>query len=133
MSEAISLQPNSAYWTEALFVELLNASQNGRVGHQLVSETDDCRVWHLDVAPGDRLPFHCHVLDYFWTALSAGKSRSRFSNGEVRETAYEPGTTRHYKFDLGESMIHDLENVGDTPLRFVTVEFKNGKNPALKI
>ena len=43
-----------------------------------------------------------HVLDYFWSAVTAGN---------------------HFK--SGEFMIHDLENIGNTELGFVTVEHKN--------
>jgi hypothetical protein len=108
-------------------VELQRAiAGNGRVGQKLLSETDDVRVWSIDLAPGERVGYHKHVLDYFWTATSGGKSRSHYADGNVVDTEYGPGTTRHYSFGAGESMVHDLENIGSTRLTFVTVELKRG-------
>lgn len=99
---------------------------NGMVGQRLLSETDAVRVWRIELAPGERVGFHTHVLNYFWTATSAGKSRSHYADGRSVETEYGLGTTRHYSFGPGESMVHDLENIGDTVLSFTTVEMKIG-------
>jgi len=98
----------------------------GMVGQRLLSETDTVRVWRIDLHPGERVPFHTHVLNYFWTALSAGRSRSAFADGKSVETSYEIGTTKHFTYGLGERMVHDLENIGDTVLSFTTVELKIG-------
>ena len=99
---------------------------NGMVGQRLLSETDAVRVWRIELAPGERVGFHKHVLNYFWTATSAGKSRSTYGDGRSVDTEYALGTTRHYTFGLGESMVHDLTNIGDTVLSFTTVELKIG-------
>lgn len=106
---------------------------SGKVGTVLVSETETFRVWHISIAPGERLPFHRHVLDYFWTVLSNGRARSHYEGGAVRETTYCAGDTRHFSFAPGEHMVHDLENVGDETLVFVTVEMKAGKNAPLAL
>ncbi len=125
------------HWSEALVAELQAelsaASGNGRVGSVLVSETDRYRVWLLTLQPGERLPFHTHVLDYFWTATSPGKARSRYADGRVEEPVYEIGTTRHFSFEAGGSMTHDLENIGDTVLSFTTVEDKRSANAPLPL
>ena len=99
---------------------------NGLVGQRLLSETEAVRVWRIDLKPGERVAFHTHVLNYFWTALSAGRSRSTLADGKSIETSYEIGTTKHFTYGLGERMIHDLENIGDTDLSFTTVELKLG-------
>jgi beta-alanine degradation protein BauB len=101
---------------------------NGRVGSRLVSETDRVRVWHLQLAPGERIGFHTHVLDYFWTVLTAGRARSHYSNGETNDVQYQPGDTKHHTYGPDEFMIHDLENTGDRALIFTTVEFKESAN-----
>lgn len=121
------------HWSSDLVAELQGAGGNGRVGSRLVSETDDLRVWYLTLLPGERLPFHTHVLNYFWTATSAGRARSRYADGRVEEPSYDVGTTRHFTFGPDESMTHDLENIGDTVLSFTTVEHKHGANPPLVI
>lgn len=106
---------------------------NGRVGSTLVSETDRVRVWHIVCQPGERLPVHRHQLDYFWTIHGPGKARSHYDDGRVAEVAYDTGDTKHHNFAPGEFFLHDLENIGDTPLVFTTVEFLNSANPALPI
>lgn len=122
-----------ADWPSGLQSEFVAALGNGRVGTRLVSQTDKVRVWLLTLAPGERIGFHTHVLDYFWTAVSGGRGRSRYSSGEVREVIYAPGDTQHHKYGVGEFMIHDLENVGATSLIFTTVEFLDSPNRALGI
>lgn len=120
-------------WPRALQEELEAGLQNGRVGHELLSETDRVRVWRIELAAGERIAFHRHQLDYFWTALTAGRSTSRLSTGEIRHTDYVPGKTRHFRFRQGEYFVHDLENTGDTTLIFVTVEHKDSANPPLPL
>ena len=114
--------PQFSDWTDERYQELLANQQNGRVGTILVSETDKVRVWHLSIAPGERLPFHRHVMDYFWTALTAGRARSHYGDGSVLEAVA-----------AGASMIHDLENIGDGTLVFVTVERKDSANSPLAV
>ena len=43
---------------------------NPCVGNALVSETERVRVWTIRLKPGERIGFHRHVLDYFWTAVT---------------------------------------------------------------
>lgn len=106
--------------------EFIRNQRSGQIGNKLVSDTQDVRVWLIDLAPGQRLPFHCHVLNYFWTATAPGRTRSHYSDGRVSETIYKLGDTRHFSFAEGERMIHDLENIGDERLTFTTVELKIG-------
>jgi quercetin dioxygenase-like cupin family protein len=106
---------------------------NGAVGSRLVSETDRVRVWSLTLKPNERIGFHTHVLDYFWTAVTGGKARSQYADGRTVEVAYSPGDTQHHTFGSGEFMTHDLENIGDTDLTFTTVEFKDSANAALQL
>ncbi len=54
-----------ADWPEDLRRDLAMNALNGAVGTQLVSETERVRVWSLKLAPGERIGFHRHVLDYF--------------------------------------------------------------------
>ena len=101
---------------------------DGRVGNKLLSETDRVRVWAIGLEPGQRLGFHTHVLDYFWTSVTGGHGRSNFSDGLASDTAYKPGDIKQLTFKEGEFMIHDLENIGDTELLFTTVEFLDSPN-----
>lgn len=125
--------PATEQWSLALRQELAAADTNGRVGHRLVSQSDRVRVWSIMLKPGERFGFHKHVLDYFWTAITAGRGRSRSPTGAVTEVDYQPGDTRHLTFDTGDFMIHDLENIGTTDLLFTTVEFLDSRNSPLPI
>ena len=106
---------------------------NGCVGHVLVSETDKVRVWRVYLRPGERIGFHRHVLDYFWSAVTSGRGRQHFNDGETREYTYRAGETRHETYGPGEYKVHDLENIGDTDLIFVTVEFLDSANKPLPV
>lgn len=102
--------------------EIVNA--DARVGQNLVSENGLVRVWHISLAPGERLGFHRHELDYCWIALTPGRSRSMFSDGRMVETEYKAGDCKVFAFGENETMVHDLTNIGDTRLAFTTIEFK---------
>ncbi len=112
-------------WDHALVDEFSTNAYNFEVGGTLLSETDHVRVWEIHLDPGERLPAHRHVLDYFWTALTAGVSRQHTDDGSTRVVRYHSGETRHFTFGPGEYLLHDLENIGDTPIAFVTVEHKH--------
>ena len=120
-------------WTLQHLAEFKANERNGRVGLKLVSESERVRVWHIALKPGERLPFHRHVNDYFWTALCQGTGKSRHGDGSIAIVSYRAGDTSHYRYGPGESRFHDLENVGDTELLFVTVEFLGGSNASLPI
>src|SRR3954467_9610892 len=118
---------------EALAEELRRNQDNGCVGTELVSETDRVRVWTIRLRPGERIGFHKHVLDYFWTALNAGHARSNHADGTAYESEYYPGQTQHATYAAGEFKIHDLETIGDTALLFSTVEFLDSANKPLPV
>lgn len=122
-------------WPAAIRAEFEAEAKNpnGCVGQQLLSETDKVRVWRIHLKPGQRVGFHRHVLDYFWSAATAGKGRQYFNDGEMREYTYSAGETRHETYGRGEYKVHDLQNIGDTDLTFVTVEFLNSANKPLPI
>jgi beta-alanine degradation protein BauB len=122
-----------ANWPQKLIDEFEQNRTNGHVGSKLVSETDHVRVWHLTIPPHSRFGAHCHVLDYFWTAMAAGTGRSHYSDGTIKDVAYKVGDTKHLTYARGEGMQHDLENTGDTELSFVTVEFKDSPNSPLPL
>ena len=122
-----------AAWPPELRRDFAAGAGNGRVGSRLVSETDRVRVWHLFLGPGERIGFHTHVLDYFWTAMTPGRARSHYADGAAREVTYQAGDTQHHRYAPGESMIHDLENIGESDLVFATVEFLDSPNAPLRV
>jgi hypothetical protein len=102
--------------------ELDAAPGNLRVGTSLWFENERVRVWEVRLEPGERGPLHAHTRPYFWTCVEAGVGRQRSADGTVRVRRYALGETRFSEHSAEAPMLHDLENVGDGTLRFVTVE-----------
>jgi len=98
------------------------ASPDSAVGTWLLLENDRLRIWEVRVEPGERAPFHQHVTPYFWSCVGAGTGRQRHADGSVRVRRYREGETEFWNHTPQDDRVHDLENVGDTVLRFVTVE-----------
>jgi quercetin dioxygenase-like cupin family protein len=122
-----------APWPEAIAREFERNQQNACVGTRLVSETERVRVWEIRLEPGERIGFHRHVLDYFWTAVNAGRALSHVQDGSTVERNYYAGETQHESYRAGEYKVHDLQNTGDTELVFTTVEFLDSANAALPV
>jgi beta-alanine degradation protein BauB len=92
------------------------------VGTRLLLENDRLRIWEIRLEPGERAPFHRHVTPYFWSCVNAGTGRQRHVDGSVRVRRYREGETEFWQHSPHDDRVHDLENVGDSVLRFVTVE-----------
>jgi len=105
--------------------ELRRARSNHDIGTALWFEDDRIRVFESRLEPGQRAPFHVHDKTYFWTVVDAGRGLQRFANGTTLVHDYVLGETNRLEHTPEDLLIHDLENVGATTLRFVTVEFKS--------
>jgi hypothetical protein len=90
-------------------------------------------VWSIRLKPGERIGFHRHVLDYFWTAVTPGRAISHLEDGSTVQRDYFAGETQHESYGPGEYKIHDLENTGETELVFTTVEFLDSANEPLPV
>jgi quercetin dioxygenase-like cupin family protein len=122
-------------WPAEIAAEFERESKNPNpcVGSTLLSENERSRVWIIRLAPGERIGFHRHVLDYFWTSVSGGRGRQHVHDGSTVEYTYKPGETRHETYGKDRFKVHDLENLGDRELVFMTVEFKDSANQPLPL
>lgn len=102
--------------------ELAAAPDNHDVGTKLWFENQRIRVWEVLLQPGERGPFHAHARNYFWTVVEPGRGLQRFADGTFVVRDYMEGETKYLEHTPATALIHDLENVGTTSLRFVTVE-----------
>ena len=59
---------------------------------------------------------------YFWTVVDGGIARQRAADGTMITREYHVGDTNYSEHSPDEPLIHDLENVGESQIRFVTVE-----------
>ena len=128
MKEKTSNSHVNVEWPQALKQEFAreSAQPNGCVGSELLSETDKMRVWTIRLKPGERIGFHRHVLNYFWTSVTGGLGRQHLMDGTTIEYSYFPGETRHETYGAGEFKVHDLVNLGDHDMIFMTVESIEG-------
>lgn len=122
-------------WPADIAAEFEREAKNPNpcVGSMLLSENERTRVWMIRLAPGERTGFHRHVLDYFWTCISGGRARQHIHDGTTLECGYEPGETRHESYGKSEFKVHDLQNLGDGEMVFMTVEFKDSANAPLPL
>lgn len=104
--------------------ELRRAPQNHQVGTALWFEDAHVRVFEVRLEPGERGPFHVHDTTYFWTVVEPGRGLQRLTDGTYVVRDYALGETKYLEPTPESPLIHDLENAGDTTLRFVTVELK---------
>jgi uncharacterized cupin superfamily protein len=120
-------------WPPGLRAELEQRTASPLVGTRLLGQDAHARIWEIRLAPGERIPFHRHVLDYAWTCVTGGTAISRDGDGGTATVHYDAGETRSLAFAAGESMIHDLENRGDAELIFTTVEYLDSANDPLPL
>jgi hypothetical protein len=135
MVQKTAIHADRAEWPAAIKAEFQRESRqnNGCVGSMLLSETDKLRIWIIRLQPGERLGFHRHVLDYFWTSVNGGRGRQHLMDGTTVEHSYYPGETRHESYGPGDCKVHDLENIGPEEMIFNTVEFLGSANPPLPV
>jgi beta-alanine degradation protein BauB len=97
-------------------------TQNVQVGTRLLFENERIRVWDITLEPGQRLPFHRHRTSYFYRCESGGRLRVRTPEGDDAEYESSLDEVHFHKIGPDDLVVHDLENVGETTVRFTTVE-----------
>jgi beta-alanine degradation protein BauB len=135
MLDKKSANVDRSKWPAAIKAEFEAESRNpnGCVGGELLSENNKVRIWIIRLKPGERIGFHRHVLDYFWTSVNGGRARQHVMDGTTIEHTYAPGETRHETYGVGEFKVHDLENLGSEDMIFNTIEFLDSANKPLPI
>ena len=135
MKEKAAESTDRSAWPAAIEAEFERERNNPNpcVGSVLISENERVRVWMIRLQPGERIGFHRHVLDYFWTAVSGGHGRQHVHDGTTVEYTYAPGETRHETYGPGEFKVHDLENIGDKDMVFMTIEFLQSANKPMPL
>ena len=135
MKDKTTAKMDKSAWSPELKAEFEREAQNPNpcVGSTLLSENERCRVWTITLKPGERIGFHRHVLDYFWTAVTPCRGRQHLMDGATVEYSYAAGETRHETYGPGEFKVHDLENIGDKDMIFMTVEFLDSANKPMPV
>ena len=135
MADKADVKKHNDPWPADIAAEFTREATNPNpcVGTILLSENERTRVWMIRLAPGERTGFHRHVLDYFWTSVNGGRGRQHVHDGTTVEYTYQPGETRHESYGKGEYKVHDLQNLGDREMVFMTVEFKDSANKPMPL
>lgn len=120
-------------WSDEIRTEFERNEYNGSVGTELLLENERVRVWEIRLDPGERLPVHRHVLDYFWVAVTPGHTIGRSHDGTLIEDQCHAGMSTFTSLDEDEFLLHDLTNVGDAEMIFTTVELRNSANDPLEL
>ena len=102
--------------------ELAAADANYTVGSRLLFENESVRVWAIELAPGERLPFHRHRTSYFYRSHVDGRVQVRFPDGTLAVYEKRADGVHFHVIAADDVVIHDLENVGTTALAYTTVE-----------
>jgi hypothetical protein len=69
----------------------------------------------------------------FGQRFPTAAARAHVQDGTTVEWTYQPNETRHGRLGKGEFVVHDLENIGDHEMVFVTVEFKDSANTPMAL
>jgi hypothetical protein len=125
MQNAAQGEERGTFEVEKFAAELAAAGTNRAIGTSLWFENDHVRVFEVRLEPGERGPFHVHDCTYFWTVVEPGRGLQRFVDGTSVVRDYGLGDTKYLVHSVDDPLVHDLENVGASTLRFVTVELKH--------
>ena len=124
MPDAAAGEERGTFAVEEFAAELSAGRDNRALGTSLWFENDHVRVFEVRLDPGDRGPFHVHDAPYFWTVVEPGRGLQRSADGTSVERDYALGETRYLVHSPEDPLVHDIENVGTSSLRFITVELK---------
>ena len=120
-------------WPDWLKADFEKNQLNGCIGTLLLSESKRVRVWEIRLDPGERLPFHRHVLPYLWVTVTPSQVRSHYLNGAIEDQVHKAGDTMHNEFGKNEFMVHDLQNIGKAHAIWTTIEYLEAPNRPLEI
>src|SRR4051794_41909802 len=82
---------------------------------------------------GGPFAFNPHVLFFFWPCVTGGRGPEHGHAGTAVKYPYARGETRHETYAGGECKVHDLENLGDKEMVFMTIEFLQSANQPLPL
>ncbi len=115
---------NFSCWDHETLATLQKGNYTTQVGEQLIFENADLKVWTIKLLANSSLPFHKHTTNYNWTAMTDGSAISHYQTGRIIQLSYTKGDLSYYDHDTKGSFVHNLKNIGNKPLEFITIEYK---------
>ncbi|MFK7814302.1 MAG: hypothetical protein AB8B59_17520 [Maribacter sp.] len=124
--DCLELNPVNDFtkWEAAYIKELHSLEFKETMGNMLLFEDDSIKLWNLKLDKGERMPFLRHNKDYSWISETDSLLKSRFGNGRISLIRVTKGETKYLE-NAGKNYINDLENIGDTPVVFKILEYKD--------
>jgi len=124
--QCVELNPvgNFDPWEYEKINELFQQEITDALGDRLIFEDERYKLWDLDLAPGERIPFRRHNADYGWVCPTGGLALSRYGHGKIDMIKLEPGDTQFFQY-RGKRYVNDLENIGEHPIRINILEYKS--------
>ncbi|MCJ7466693.1 MAG: hypothetical protein MUO53_08380 [Maribacter sp.] len=119
----INATGNFETWNPSTIKEVKDENLSTDLGHDLLYENENVRIWEVVLLPNERLPFREIKFDYSWVALTSGLAISRYADGKINLMRFEKGDSAFMKY-VENSAICDLENKGGDILFFHMTEFK---------
>jgi len=119
-------------WEDKYVKELHMTEFNESLGNLLLFEDETIRLWNLRLGAGERIPFLRHNKNYSWISETNAVLKSRFGNGRISLIRINEGDTEYFE-NSGKNFINDLENLGDTPVIFKVLEYKQKFHDLLPI
>jgi beta-alanine degradation protein BauB len=100
--------------------ETASTRKLGPIGDKILFENEYLRVWSVKLDPGQRQPWHQHLLPYLIVPLTEGDNEMTFDDGRVRHTQEKPGEVIWRE----PGIPHELINRSTWQYRNVLVEIK---------
>jgi predicted metal-dependent enzyme (double-stranded beta helix superfamily) len=121
--DKVSTSPQAWPWPDSL--DALVAAPDF---HHLLFENERVRVLDVRIGPGQRVPIHTHRWASVLTTLSSGQFIRRDAEGKVLTDTRQmpPPAPAPATVWSGPMSPHSVENVGETELRVISVELKDG-------
>lgn len=107
-------------------VPVVEGSEYGPGGGEILFENERVRVWEMKLGPGERSKLHTHDLDYMLVQIEGDKiavdphPETQGSNTVFFETDVIPGATVY----LEKGGVEWAVNTGKEPWREICIEFK---------
>ena len=92
----------------------------GPIGDKILFENEHLRVWSVKLDPGQKQPWHQHLLPYLIVPMTDGDIEIKSIDGTSYRVQDKAG--RAIWRDAGE--VHDLLNHGNAVYRNVLIEIK---------
>lgn len=122
--KCIELNPKGNFeaWEKERKKELNSLEISDALGHKIMFEDGKIRIWHIQLAPKERLGFRTLNRDFQVMSQVRGFAVSRRQCGAIYLIQYNNGDIYHHNHEDHGEQVWDLENIGADKLEFVVME-----------